>query len=95
VSVLAVDRVGRVAYLDRGGHLLVSEAPDERGDPVEGMEDVTVASAAFATGEDAMAIVVVPLDDPDGTSGTLEHLDLDSGERTILAPDGAHPRWLP
>jgi Bacterial Ig-like domain/WD40-like Beta Propeller Repeat len=94
-SVLAVDRVGRVAYLDRDGHLMLADAPDERGDPVEGVEDVTVASAAFATGEDAMAIVVVPLDDPDGTSGTLEHLDLESGERTLLAPNGARPRWLP
>ena len=94
-AVLAVDRTGRVAHLDPDGTLHLSEAWDEEGEPVRSADDVTVASAAFATGEDALVLVVVPLDDPDGTTGTLEHLDLGTGERTVLAREGARPRWLP
>ena len=38
--------------------------------------------------------MVVVLDAEDG-SGRLELVDLDTGERTPLAPDGSRPRWLP
>ncbi len=94
-SVLAVDRTGRVAHMDADGTLHLSEGWEDAGSPVAGADDVTVASAAFAAGEDALVVVVVPLDDPDGTIGSVEHLDLESGERTVLAREGARPRWLP
>lgn len=94
-AVLGVDRDGRVAHLDADGRLHLSDGPDDGGEVAPGAEDATVASAAFAAGEDAMAIVVLPLDDPDGSSGTLELLDLETGERTVLAPLGSRPRWLP
>jgi hypothetical protein len=95
VAVLAVDRTGRVAYIDADGVLHLGDGAADRGAPVDGAGDVTVASAAFAAGEDALVVVVVPLDDPDGIVGTVEHVDLESGERTTLAREGARPRWLP
>ncbi len=94
-SVAGVDRGGRIAWLDVDGRLHLSEDADDRGQVVSGARDVTVASAAFAAGEDAMVIVVVPLDDPDGSFGGVEHLDLETGRRSVLTPEGARPRWLP
>ena len=94
-TVLGVDRNGRIAHLDVDGRLRLSDGRDDPGRAARGTLDVTVAAAAFAAGEDAMVIVVVPLDDPDGSSGALELLDLDTGLRTLLTPEGARPRWLP
>ena len=37
---------------------------------------------------------VVVVDVEDGV-GSVELLDLETGRRTMLAPDGSHPRWLP
>jgi hypothetical protein len=38
--------------------------------------------------------MVVVVDAGEGT-GRLELVDLDTGERSPLAPDGSRPRWLP
>jgi hypothetical protein len=89
-AALAVAADGLVATIDSSGSLWTTPpsgaTPDE---PV--LADAAVASAGFAPGESAMVIVV---DAEDGI-GRLELLDLDSGERSPLAPDGARPRWLP
>jgi len=80
-----IDRNGRVAYL-AGGRLYIGDGPDDEGELVSATADETVLEAAFASGEDAMVIVV---------AGRLELLDLETGERTVLAPDGNRPGWLP
>jgi len=89
-AALGVDGDGLVAYTDSSGALwtvsLSGVAPDE---PV--IDDTAVAAAGFAPGEAAMVVVV---DAVEGT-GRLELVDLDTGERTPLAPDGSRPRWLP
>jgi hypothetical protein len=38
-------------------------------------------------------MVIVVADE--GAVGSVELLDLESGDRTPVAPDGASPRWLP
>jgi hypothetical protein len=89
-AALAVVADGRVAYIDGSGSLwtvpMSGAAPDE---PV--LAGAAVVAAGFAPGEAAMVIVV---DAEDGI-GRLELLDLDTGTRTPLAPDGSRPRWLP
>lgn len=80
-----IDRNGRVAYL-AGGRLYVADGPDEDGELVSATAEDTVLGAAFASGEDAMVIVV---------AGRLELLDLGTGERTVLVAEGSRPRWLP
>ena len=55
------------------------------------VEDDRVVAAAFAPGEASLAIVLAE----DGRVGSLELIDIESGERTPLAPDAAAPRWLP
>jgi Big-like domain-containing protein/WD40 repeat protein len=95
-ALVDVDRDGRLAFLVAGGRLHLSGGPDDRGEAVPATDDETVLSGAFATGEDAMVIVVVPpRGEIEAGEGRLEHLDLATGERTVLAPDGARPRWLP
>ncbi|HEX9609696.1 MAG TPA: Ig-like domain-containing protein [Candidatus Limnocylindria bacterium] len=85
-TLAGIDRNGRVAYL-AGGRLYLSDGPDDAGELVPATADEEVLGAAFATGEDAMVLVVAP--------GRLELLDLETGERTVLAPEGSRPRWLP
>ena len=89
-AALAVDADGLVAYTDSGGALwavpLSGVAPEA---PI--IDDAVVAAAGFAPGD---AAIVVVLDVEDGI-GRLEQVDLDTGERTPLAPDGSRPRWLP
>jgi hypothetical protein len=55
------------------------------------IDDAVVAAAGFAPGEAAMVVVV---DAEEGT-GRLDLVDLGTGERSPLAPDGSRPRWLP
>lgn len=93
--LLSVDRDGRIAYLGANGRLYLSDGPEDRGEAVPATGDDVVLDAAFATGEDAMIIVVAPRVPEDASSGRLELLDLETGERTILAPDGGRPHWLP
>jgi len=94
-ALVTVDRDGRIAYLVSDGRLYISEGPDDRGEAVPATDDERVLGAAFATGEDAMVIVVAPRGDEDAVSGRLELLDLGTGERTVLAREGSRPRWLP
>ncbi len=94
-TLLSTDRDGRIASLDAAGRLLLSEGPEDSGEAVASTEDDVVLWAAFATGEDAMVIVVAPRGDEDAVEGSLELLDLETGERTVLAPEGSRPNWLP
>jgi Bacterial Ig-like domain len=88
--VLAVAPDGRLAYTDALGRLGVAPTVGSAGIPTE-VEDDRVAAAAFAPGDAFMAVVLAE----EGSVGSLELLDLESGERTPLAPDAAFPRWLP
>ena len=95
-ALVAVDARGRIAYLDEAGRLHLSDGPDGPGSPVPGLDGQAVLGAALAPGEDALAIVVAA-PEVAGAAGTgvLEVLDLGTGARTVLAPSGASPRWLP
>jgi len=88
--VLAVAADGSVAFTDPRGWLGVSPTIDAPGDTTL-VRGESVRAAAFAPSEAAMVIVVAA----DEADGSLELLDLDTGRRTVLAPDGSHPRWLP
>ncbi|MGZ8481879.1 MAG: Ig-like domain-containing protein [Candidatus Limnocylindria bacterium] len=94
-ALLSVDRGGRLAYLTPDGRLHVSDGPDDRGEAVPATDGERILGAHFATGEDSMVIVVAPRGEDDATSGSLELLDLETGERTVLAPEGSRPHWLP
>ena len=89
-QVIAVAADGTIAYVDGQGRLGTTSELAAATDP-DLVRDAEVAAGAFAPGEAAMVIVV---DVEDGVGG-LELLDLETGERTMLAPDGSHPRWLP
>ncbi|MCA1587529.1 MAG: hypothetical protein LC744_02315, partial [Chloroflexi bacterium] len=84
-TLAGIDRDGRVAYL-AAGRLHVADGPHDEGELVPATAEETVLAAAFASGEDAMVIVV---------AGRLELLDLATGERTVLVREGSRPRWLP
>ena len=88
-TALAVGAAGQIAYVDADGFLWASELPKPTSD--EPILADTIAGASFAPGEPAIVVVA---DAADGV-GRLELLDLDSGARSPLAPDGARPRWLP
>ena len=94
-ALVAVDRDGRIAHLDADGRLYLSDGPDDRGEAVPATDDERILGADFATGEDALVIVVAPRGDAEAVSGRLELLDLETGERTVLAPEGSRPYWLP
>ncbi|MDQ2674494.1 MAG: Ig-like domain-containing protein [Chloroflexota bacterium] len=88
--VIAVAPDGRLAYTDALGRLGVAPTLGSAGIPSH-VEDERVVAAAFAPGDAFMALVL----SEEGSVGSLELLDLESGERTHLAPDAALPRWLP
>jgi hypothetical protein len=88
--VIAVAADGTIAYVDGQGRLGTASELAAATDP-DLVRDAAVAAGAFAPGEAAMVIVV---DVEDGV-GSVELLDLETGRRTMLAPDGSHPRWLP
>jgi dipeptidyl aminopeptidase/acylaminoacyl peptidase len=88
--VIAVAPDGRLAYTDALGRLGVALTVVSAGIPTN-VEDERVAAAAFAPGDAFMAVVLAE----EGSVGSLELLDLETGERTPLAPDAALPRWLP
>jgi Bacterial Ig-like domain/WD40-like Beta Propeller Repeat len=84
-TLLAIDRDGRVAYLI-GGRLHVAGGVDESGELVRATADEIVRGAAFGRGE---AVMVIAL------AGRVELLDLVTGRRTVLVPEGSRPNWLP
>jgi hypothetical protein len=88
--VLAVGGDGAVAYLDDGGRLRLLETGERPRDREVPIRDRVVA-AAFAPGEPSLVIVVAAEDEV----GSVELLDPATGRRTVLAPAGARPRWLP
>jgi hypothetical protein len=89
--VVAVATDGMLAYATDRGRLGVTTRLDEVGD--EGVvSNARVTDAAFAPGNDAMVIVVAGAE---GDPGTLELLDLGTGRRSPLAPEGWLPLWLP
>jgi hypothetical protein len=88
--VIAVAPDGRLAYTDALGRLGVARTVGSAGIPTA-VDGERVVAAAFAPGDAFMAIILAP----EGSVGSLELLDLESGERTLLAPDAAFPRWLP
>ena len=89
-EVLAVGLDGRIAYADRAGLLRIAESPNEA--PVgAAITDQRVAAVALAPSEPAAAAVFAD----EGDVGSVELVDLDQGERTLLAPGGSSPRWLP
>ncbi|MEP7082806.1 MAG: hypothetical protein ABI841_07505, partial [Chloroflexota bacterium] len=94
-ALVTVDRDGRLAYLVPDGRLYVSDGPDDPGEAAPATDDERVLGAAFSTGENAMVIVVAPRGEAGAGSGRLELVDLETGERTVLAPEGSRPHWLP
>jgi hypothetical protein len=88
--VLAVAADGTIAYATDRGWLGLTASEDELGDPAS-VDGGRVVAGAFAPGESAMVIAVEDETDAVG----LELVDLDTDRRTLLAPDGASPRWLP
>jgi hypothetical protein len=89
--VVAVATDGTIAYATDAGRLGITTGLDEAGEQ-DVVEDARVTDAAFAPSADAMVIVVAGAeDDP----GALELLDLGSGRRSPLAPEGWLPHWLP
>ena len=88
--VIAVAPDGTLAFTDALGRLGTTTSLGSTGIPTL-VEDDRVVAAAFAPGDASMVIVVAD----EGSVGSLELIDLASGERTPVAPDAASPRWLP
>jgi hypothetical protein len=89
--LLAVAAEGTIAYATDQGQLGTTSDEDDSDGPLL-VDDERVSGAAFAPGESAMAIVVAG---EGATAGSVERLDLGTGERTVLAAEGWLPRWLP
>ena len=87
---MAVAADGTIAYVDADGALRLAEVPSSASGPAV-LADERVAAAAFAPGEPAMVVVLAA----EGERGSIELLDLETRRRTLLAPDGSRPRWLP
>jgi hypothetical protein len=87
--VLAVAVDGTIAYATDEGALGITASLSELGTPPAWASGRVVA-AAFAPGE---ATMVVEVEDVGGAR--LELVELDTGRRTPLVPDGSRPRWLP
>jgi hypothetical protein len=90
-EVLAVAADGTIAYVTDQGRLGATEDEDEADGPLL-IGDARVIAAAFAPGEEAMVIVVAGVE---AMAGSIERLDLDDGDRTVLTTAGWLPRWLP
>ena len=60
-----------------------------------GLGDERVEAAAFAPGEEALAVVIRGRADEAAAGGRIERIELDDGRRSILTNDGWRPRWLP
>ncbi len=90
-QVLSIAADGTVAYVDRAGALGTAGGLGDVTDPTV-VTDARVLGAEFAPGEAAMVVVIAAEDE---ATGRVERLDLSTGRRTALAPDGSRPRWLP
>jgi hypothetical protein len=90
--LLAVALDGTIAYATDEGWLGTAASVDAVRLPSL-IRDATVLDAAFAPGEAAMVVVLG--ETPDDRFGRVERIDLETGRRTTLAPDGSRPRWLP
>ena len=88
-TALAVGADGLVAFVDTDGSLWVRSLQGLAGERL--LDRAGIAAAGFAPGESALVIVV----DSENGVGRLEVLDIDTGNRSPLAPDGSRPRWLP
>jgi len=90
--VLGVAPDGTIAYVDERGALNTTPRVDSVSSPPI-VFDVPVAGVAFGPHGDTMIIAVAGA----GTEAAhaLERLDLESGRRTPLVPEGDAPRWLP
>jgi len=89
--VMAVAGEGTIAYATDQGRLGMTDDEDEVDAPVL-VGDARVIDAAFAPGEEALVIVVAA---EGATAGSIERLDIATGDRTVLATEGWLPRWLP
>lgn len=88
--VLAVAADGTIAYATDEGALGTTTSVNAIDAPPAARSGRVIA-AAFAPGE---ATMVIEVEDIDG-GPRLELVDLDTGRRTPLVPDGSRPRWLP
>ena len=89
-TVLGVGPDGSIAFAGPDGLLRIAESPGEMPS-AEALAEEPVVAAAIAPSEPAAVVVFAET----GDVGAVELVDLDDGERTPLAPDGASPRWLP
>ena len=92
----AVASDGRIAYLGQGGSLRITDAASRPGTASAQLGGERISAAAFAPGEDAIVVVVLPADaeEPVG-EGSIERIELDGDGRDVLANDGWRPTWLP
>ena len=88
--VLAVAPDGRIAYADERGSLVVTDSVGDPGSPV--VADAVVLGAAFPPAGQAMVVALAP--DASSEPG-VELVDVETGDRTRLVPEGSLPRWLP
>jgi hypothetical protein len=92
----AVASDGRIAYLGQGGSLRITDAASRQGTALPQLDGERVGAAAFAPGEDAIVVVILPAEaeQPAG-GGRIERVELGGSGRDVLANDGWHPEWLP
>ncbi len=88
--VLGVGPDGSIAYADSARLLWIAESLSALAS-ADVLTDEPVAAAAIAPSEPAAVVVFADTADV----GSVELVELDDGDRTPLAPDGAGPRWLP
>lgn len=95
-AVLAIAPDGRIAYVRDDGALYVADDPARIGRVPVGLIGEAVGAAAFAPGEAALVVVILPSADPaPDAGGRIERISLQGGGRDILSNDGSRPRWLP
>jgi hypothetical protein len=88
--VLGVGPDGTIAYADSAGLLWIADSLSALAS-ADVLTDEPVAAASIAPSEPAAVVVFADSADV----GSVELVELDDGDRTALAPDGAGPRWLP
>ena len=87
---------GRIAYLRQDGSLRISDDVGEPGTVPGRLRGDRIGAAAFAPGEDAVVVVVLPADaGQPAAEGSIERIKLGRNVRDVLANDGWRPSWLP
>ena len=89
-EILSVGADGRIAYADRGGLLRIAHSTIEAPSGAA-ITDEPVSAAALAPSEELAVAAFVD----DATEGSIELVNLDDGEQTVLAESGHSPQWLP